>query len=212
MRKITFANQEIYHIYNRGTDKRDIFYNDKNRIRFMNSLILFNEVGRISNKSIKTISVIDIPQNPCVEILAFCLMPNHYHLLLRQVTDGGISEYMHRLKGYSRYFNLQNNRSGRLFEGVFKAKHINTTKYLNHISRYIHQNPLDLCNEKLKNEKNLTEQEKIFLEKYEWSSYSTYLNYVCRPYITSNAVLSDFTNIIEYQHYVNQRQIKSITS
>ncbi|MDA3792322.1 MAG: transposase, partial [Elusimicrobia bacterium] len=113
-----------------------------------------------------------------VEIVAFALMPNHYHIILKQIADNGISKYMHKLgTGYTMYFNKKNKRSGSLFEGRFKAKAITNDEYLVHLSRYIHLNPVSLKEPDWKdcgiNDKNKI---KKYLEKYRWSSYCNYIN------------------------------------
>ena len=82
-------------------------------------------------------------RKPLVSIDSFCLMPNHYHFLMKEITENGISKFMHKVgTGYSLYFNLQNERSGSLFEGTYKAKHIEDDRYLKYLFEYIHINPL----------------------------------------------------------------------
>src|SRR3989338_5554876 len=108
----------IYHIYNRGVEKRTTFINNRDRLRFINSLYFFN----YTFPSIKQSEVgLPIPENdgrePLVELMAFCLMPNHYHLMLRDLTENGITEFMRKLgTGYTNYFNLRYQRVGALFQ------------------------------------------------------------------------------------------------
>ena len=113
---------ETYHIFNRGVDKRSIFSDKLDYYRFYNSLILFNTVkqsGSIFELRWKNGWIRE--QSPLVDINAYCLLNNHYHLLLTQVVDGGISEFMKRLGGgYTSYFNERNKRSGSLFQGKYK--------------------------------------------------------------------------------------------
>lgn len=135
---------EYYHIYNRGVDKRLITKDGKDVERFMQSLRFFNSKDPIislrevvsveNNKNIKT-------KDPLVEIICFCLNPNHYHLLLKEIHEGGISEFMKRLGGgYTWYFNNKHKRSGALFQGVFKSVRIKSNEQLLHTSVYISLN------------------------------------------------------------------------
>ena len=118
-----FANNEYYHIYNRGVDKRSIFLDDRERVRFMT---------RMSDYSQDRVTVV-----------AHCLMDNHYHLLLQQNSDSGVSKFMQRLgNSYTKYFNRKNDRCGRLFESKYKSRHVYYEAYLVHLIRYIHMNPL----------------------------------------------------------------------
>lgn len=156
MRKTPFVNGEIYHIYNRGTDKRIVFTNDKEMDRFMQSMEEFNviePIGSIYENSIlsaklkkigstvsKTVSKKQ-PESKLVNFIAYCLNPNHYHFLLEQVAENGIVKFMQRLSnGYTKYFNNKNGRSGVLFQGRFKAIHINSNEYLLHVSAYVNLN------------------------------------------------------------------------
>jgi len=116
MRKVEIADGEIYHIFNRGTEKRKIFLNNKDHERFLVNLILFN-TGDSHLTNISRYSVFDacskIPDDPLVKIHAFVLLPNHFHFILEQVKEKGIARFMHRLEmGYSQYFNHFYHRSG----------------------------------------------------------------------------------------------------
>jgi REP element-mobilizing transposase RayT len=150
MRKVIFANEEIYHIYNRGTDKRVIFEDEYDFQRFLQSLQEFNTLEPIGsiyeNSFVKKQEHAQLGNSvskseELVEIIAYCLNPNHYHLLLKQISDGGISKFMHRLGlGYTKYFNTKHERSGALFQGKFKAIHVNSNEYLLHLSVYVNLN------------------------------------------------------------------------
>lgn len=142
---VLLENSEVYHIFNRGVDKRHIFFDNSDYLRFYNSLKYFNTVEpttslfesiRISKNSIK-----QKPQNCLVRIHAYCLLPNHFHLLVTQISDVGISEFMKRVGGgYTSYFNERYERSGSLFQGTFKRAHIGTNEKLLYISAYINYN------------------------------------------------------------------------
>ena len=131
MRKITFENNEIYHIINRGVEKRNIFSNDKDYLRFIHDLYEFNDEAPAENIYYKSVGLESYDAKPrkvirerklLVEILTFCLMPNHYHLLLRQIKDKGITNFMHKLgTGYTMSFNKKYKRrdvSGRCKRSV----------------------------------------------------------------------------------------------
>ena len=154
VRKIQFANGEFYHIYNRGTDKRNIFSDEADQWRFIQSMQEFNALDPIGSiyehcrtknsphaqfgsKASKSEKV----NESLVNIVAYCLNPNHYHFLLQQVSEKGIEKFMQRLgTGYTKYFNNKEERSGGLFEGKFQAIHIDSNEYLLHVSVYVNLN------------------------------------------------------------------------
>lgn len=142
-RETRLVTGEIYHIYNRGVDKRIVFTDQWESQRFLECMQAFNRrepVGSLRNILQKN-SDETTDKEPLVEIMAYCLNPNHFHLLLRQVSDGGISEFMKRLSGgYTWYFNQKHGRSGSLFQGVFRESHIGDNDYLLHVSAYINLN------------------------------------------------------------------------
>jgi len=144
MAKCTFVNGQIYHVYNRGNDKRNIFTDQYDLQRFFESMQMFNSVepiGSIYEASFQKDKVeLGRPTSKLVEFLCYCLNPNHFHFMIRQEVDGGISEFMKRLGGYTKYFNERYKRSGVLFQGKFKAKHILDNTYLLHLSAYINLN------------------------------------------------------------------------
>ena len=145
-RKIPFTNDEIFHIYNRGVDKRIIFVDEYDSRRFFQSMIEFNTVypiGSLYEHSFNNKLGGETPKlaKKLVNIIAYCLNPNHFHLIVRQLVDGGISEFMKRLGGgFTNYFNNKHKRSGALFQGVFKDVHIDTNEYLLHVSAYVNLN------------------------------------------------------------------------
>jgi len=182
-RKINFVSGEYYHIYNRGTDKRDIFtcLNDYNR--FVTLLYLCNSTKSVNieielQKGRSFLEFMDMDRaEQLVDIVAYCLMPNHFHLLIHERTDGGISIFMKKLStAYSMYFNNKYNRTGSLFEGRFKAKHIDDDNYLKYLLSYIHLNPVKLIDLKWK-ENGITDKVKAkdFLLEYKYSSYLDYI-------------------------------------
>ena len=184
MRKITFTPNEYYHIYNHSVEDRKIFLTDIDYERFLVSLAIFNDKGSCSqnpsrfirNPALLTKHFSPDNRDRLVDIIVFTLLPNHYHLLVQERKDQGISRFMHRLsKGYSRYFNLKYKRIGTLWQGNFGAKHIDKEAYLVHIISYIHLNILDLFFPKWREGqiKEWGEAEKK-MRKYLWSSYEYY--------------------------------------
>jgi len=146
MRKTNFAIGEYYHVYNRGVDKRNIFQESFDLDRFFQSIQEFNSIdpiGSIYEKSFEKKKKYHSNDSLLVEVVAYCLNPNHYHFILKQVAEKGVQKFMHRLGGgYTTYFNTKYERSGVLFQGRFKAKHVSSNEYLLHLSVYINGNNL----------------------------------------------------------------------
>ena len=152
MRKFQFQTGEYYHIYNRGVDGRDVFTDKADYLRFLRSMKEFNNDSgdmqrdyekRQMNKKLSLgyprLSFLSMPK--FVDIISYCLNPNHYHFLLKQLVDGGIGKFMHKLNlGYTSYFNLRNKRSGSLFQGTYKAIHVNDYGYLLKLLVYVNCN------------------------------------------------------------------------
>lgn len=142
-RKIEFVEDEYYHIFNRGADGRAITVEENDSERFLLSLQKFNTlkpIGSIHENSFEQMEK-QKKEKVLVEVVAYCLNPNHFHLLLKQVSRKGITKFIHRLfTGYSRYFNLKHKRKGALFQNKFGATHIEDDDYLLHASAYINLN------------------------------------------------------------------------
>ncbi len=135
-----FAPDQYYHLYNRGVEKRDIFLDDQDYTVFLGLLKKYLE-RRTQGDDQKTSFT---PLDSGVKLLAYCLMPNHFHLLLYQEDADGISKLIRRvMTGYVMYFNNRHQRVGGLFQGRYKASLVNKDAYLQHVSRYIHLNPDD---------------------------------------------------------------------
>ena len=137
---------EIYHIFNRGVEKRSVFLDEIDYRRFYKTLVYYRRANvptRFSFRSRKLLNVESKDDKQLIELLCFTLMPSHFHLLLRQLSDGGIANYVGRLtNSYTRYFNTKHKRVGHLFQGPYKAVIVETDEQLLHLSRYIHLNPL----------------------------------------------------------------------
>lgn len=148
IRTVTFAPGEFYHVYNRGVEKRQIFLDAADHRRFTELLYVANTTQPTDLRTItrQHNSVYDWDRgDPLVAIGAYCLMPNHFHLLLTPVVEQGISQFMNKLgTSYSMYFNRRYTRTGALFEGKFKAQHATSDEYLKYLYSYIHLNPVKL--------------------------------------------------------------------
>ena len=183
-RKISFSPGEFYHLHNRGVEKRVIFENDRDKRRFISLLYLCNTTQPILWRDIAEVWSFDRPDT-LVDIGAYCLMSNHFHLLVKAKDGEGLSRFMQKLQtAYSMYFNLKYRRSGALFQGKFSGHHINNDKYLNYLYCYIHLNPIKLQGLSiLTDEVAKLHQHKNFLNSYSYSSYLDYidLNTHCRP-------------------------------
>lgn len=146
MRKEPLVTGEYYHIYNRGVDKRDVFNDLTDLERFKESIKQFNQVDGIGSleifhKSERSVRALGSQSEPLVAIVAFCINPNHFHFILKQLVDGGIAKFMQKLlAGYTYYFNQKNKRSGSLFQGTFKSKLISNENYFRKIFAYVNQN------------------------------------------------------------------------
>src|SRR3989344_4219158 len=143
MRKQTIVTGEYYHIYNRGVDKRNIFSDKNDMRRFIESMIEFNQVdGIISLSNLRKTEIESKAlSEPLVAFVAYCLNPNHFHFVLKQLVDGGIAKFMQKLQGgYTYYFNVKNFRSGSLFQGTFKSHLINDENYFNKTLGYVNKN------------------------------------------------------------------------
>lgn len=141
------VNESFYHVYNRGVEKRIVFQSVKDYQRFLETLNFYR--FHPTPRKLSTHLKFDSPpsknliQKQLVKIVCFCLMPNHFHLLIQQLNENGISEFIRRiLDSYTRYFNVKYERIGPLFQGPFKAKVVETDEYLLQVSKYIHRNPL----------------------------------------------------------------------
>ncbi|MBU2578995.1 transposase, partial [Patescibacteria group bacterium] len=201
-RKEQFVNGEIYHVTVKSIDENVIFKNVDDHFRGIFSIFEFNnakpvviiecrkararikkEFKKIAEQASaesakgRTSDVFDDLRDKFVEVLAFCIMPNHIHLLLRQLKTDGISKFMVKFgSGYGGYFNRKYNRKGYVFQNRFVAVHIGTEEQLKTVFVYIHTNPISLIEPKWK-EMGIKEAEKAieFVENYKWSSYSDYI-------------------------------------
>ncbi|HEY4489802.1 MAG TPA: transposase [Candidatus Paceibacterota bacterium] len=210
-RKFNFAPGEYYHVFSRGVEKRKIFLTKGDYDRFLALLYILNQNASfvIGNylKSGKSLDRIfdEKREKTLVTILSYCLMPNHFHLLIREDKENGISKAMGKiLTGYSMYFNKKYDRTGPLFVKPFRAVHVNNDNHLKHLFAYIHLNCLDLCEAHWKKEgiKNHKVAES-FLNKYKFSSYSNNLPIIDFEVISS-VISRTPLDIREYEEWYKQ--------
>lgn len=179
-RNLVIAPGEFYHIYNRGVEKRDIFTIPSDYDRFVSMLYICNgtESVHLQRQGLTLTELFQVERGqPLVDIGAYCLMPNHFHLLLKEHAEGGVAKFMQKITtGYTMYFNKRHERSGSLFQGTYKSTHANEDRYLSYLISYIHLNPVKLI-EPLWKETGIADKKRSeeYLENYGYSSYLDYL-------------------------------------
>lgn len=205
MSRISIETGCYYHIYNRGVDRRIVFENNSDYVRFIHSLYFCNDM-EVQNLNIRRF-LTDVKslalnieerhersKDRLVNLLCFSLMPNHYHLLIKQVTENGISLFMHRLgTAYTNFFNTKYERNGCLFQGPYKIKQITNEQYLAYLSKYIHLNPLEIIESDWQTS-GIKDWSKVddFLNKYKWSSYQDYIGIKNFPSIINKDLLGEY--------------------
>jgi len=178
IRKEKITPGEYYHIFNRGNNKQNIFREEKDLARLLflilylqSPVVIYNISNivsnfirhRVFNSSKKTLK--NILDNRTIELIGFAQMPNHFHLIVKEINEGGISQYLQRIQdAYTKYFNIKYGSSGHLFQGPFKAVRIKNNEQLLHLSAYIHRNPREI--------KQWYKKEHLYI----WSSYQDYIS------------------------------------
>jgi len=214
MNRENISVNEYYHIYNRGVGKKIIFKDDRDRIRFLFLILYFQgennfpQISRIVSSyfkhrvfdSINSDIKNELISNRFVELSGFALMPNHFHLIVKETKEKGIGKYMQRvLNSYTKYFNTRYGVSGHLFEGPYKAVHIEDNEQLLHLSAYVHLNPRGL-NEWRRNE-----------DSFPWSSYQDYVKENrFDEILKTEIILEQFKNGREYKKFVQTSGAKEI--
>jgi len=192
---------ELFHVLNRGVDKRTIFQDDKDRFRFVHDLFEFNDQNIVNTTSYYFNQSYDIasrkierkPRKLLVDIHAFCLMRNHYHLLLSSKVEKGIPQFMKKLNmGYAKYFNGKYKRTGALFEGRYKSIFIEKESHFLHLPYYIHLNPLDYYDPDWRDNKIKDYKKTLsYLKNYRWSSLLDYMGRANFPSLIQKDFLSE---------------------
>ncbi len=208
-RKINFVPGEYYHIYNRGTDKREIFSDYSDYFRFIALLYICNNTKRVDLFEKPSLEkILRTPrEKTLINIGAYCLMPNHFHLLAKEKEENGISQFMKKLStAYAMYFNKKYERSGNLFQGRFKAELVNTDNYLKYLFAYIHLNPVKLLEPDWKEKGiNNTARANEFLKTYHWSSYPFYTGIKSSdPLLNTEEFPEYFKNINEFKSFIDE--------
>ena len=205
VRTTPFVNQHFYHIYNRGVEKRPIFL-DKRDYQRMKTTISYYRYTSLPMKLSDFLKlsfeekgkVVTHHQHPAlltVDLICFSFMPNHYHLLIQQKSDRGISKFMKNISdSYTRYFNTRHERVGPLFQGQFKAVLIDSDEQLLHLSRYIHLNPLT----------SFVVKDFSGLINYQWSSLHQYI-FADKGICKSDFVLNAFPSRKAYRKFVSDQ-------
>lgn len=197
MRRIILSEEEFYHLYNRGVDKRIIFSTPDEYERFLAYLYLMNDVepSRLT-EAVGTFSrglaSSYTRGEPLVAIGAYCLMPNHFHIYATPLVADGISKFMQRIQtAYTMFFNQKHERSGALFQGTFKANHIDDDVYARYLFSYIHLNPAKLRDPKWKSFGARDFQGmRRYLQTYPYSSL--------HEYVASEHIITDPIKFPEY--------------
>jgi len=205
----SYVRDGVYHIYNRGVEKRQIFIDERDYNTFLyylrSYLLPINEQDKPPS-NIRYLQNFTLHNE--IEMLAYVLMPNHFHLLIKQKTERAIVEYMKRLSnGYVEYFNKRYERTGALFQGCYKAVLITEDNYFLHLTRYLHLNPLELFDN--------TKDTFVKLQNYLYSSYLDYIGKRNSHWLNKNMIMEYFKNAQDklsfssYQEFVEQYAIES---
>jgi putative transposase len=220
MRKEPLISGEYYHIYNRGVDKRDIFKDEDDYLRFIKSVIYFNSekpIGSIyendykqdtektlakkfekSNQELESqlgVQLLNERSKPLVEFVCYCLNPNHFHFILKQISDKGISEFMKKVgTGYANYFNNKYTRSGALFQGKFKSIRVGSNDDLLWLAAYVNGN---------------AQIHGLVADasKYPWCSYPEYLGLTQKNICDKDMILGQFKNVVEFKKVIDERLV-----
>lgn len=211
MPRAILAPDELVHVFNRGVNKQVIFLDQADYARMLFHILLFqsplpiHNVGRSVAQFRKDFSLAHISDiqdrlsSRTVELVAFVLMPNHFHLVVKELKEGGTSLYLQRIEiAYTKYFNIKHDRSGYLLQGPFQSVTVDDNAQLLHLSAYIHFNPREL--------KNWKHKERF----YPWSSY---LDFVGENrwggFLSRGIILEQFKGPAEYKDFVETSGVKS---
>ena len=191
-RMLVFAPSEIYHVFNRGVERRPIFTNKREYERMVESMRYY----RFANVPMRYSQLITLPDekqkqvwdrlktrdNYEVILIAYVLMPNHFHIVLKQINDQGVSRFLSNISNsFTKYFNTKHQRPGPLLQGPFKAVRVETDEQLLHLTRYVHLNPVASF---------LIEPEE--LDNYPWSSLPEYLTIPHKEFLCDTTFIGNF--------------------
>jgi putative transposase len=203
-RKLVFQNENFYHVFNRGLDRR-ITFSSAREYKRAQELLEYYQYNKIPirysrylqlKQSIRQQYLESMRQSgKKISIVAYCLMPNHFHLLLKQCQEDGISMFVGNfMNAYTKYYNTRYERTGPLFQGVFKAVFVESEDQLAHVARYIHLNPVaaSIINP-------------AQLETYQWFSHQAYLNSKPDQYIDKNSIKLMQSLVPDYKTFVTDQ-------
>lgn len=205
---------EIYHVYNRSVGSQPVFLGQSNCKRaievsefysYLDPPLRFSHYNRLEKKE-KFLSELKSNCPRLIDLFSYCLMPNHFHFLLKQLKDRGIISFMRNFQdSYAKYFNTKTERHGALFQSQFKAVRIETDEQLLHVCRYIHLNPFSSFVVKSIEE----------LENYQWSSLSDYLGKRKVDFVNRKFILDYFSSVDKFKSFTYdqadyQRKLKGL--
>lgn len=219
MRSVRIAPGEYYHLFNRGAGKQIIFKDRADRVRFLFLVIFFQSDLNFPNLGRDIKQFLNFGQHSVltkegqskaheviirrsVELISFSLMPNHFHILVKEIEEDGIAVYMQRvLNSYTKYFNTKYEKSGHLFQGPYGAVHVEDNEQILYLSAYIHRNPREL--------KEWFGKEDL----YEWSSYSDFLRENrFGDLLMPDIITGQFKNKDKYKEFVATNTSKLLES
>ena len=196
-RKTLIITGEIYHVFNRSIARQPIFLNKRDYRRAIETIDFYRlqklplKFSRFKHLPEEQKAILLKNSQPQIEILAFCIMPNHVHFLLKAIQEKAISSFMNNFQhSYAKYFNTKNDRTGALFQSMFKAVRIETDEQLLHVSRYIHLNPVTSFLINIDS-----------LPSYPWCSFKDYIepgDFI----VSTNQILNYFKSKEEYKEFV----------
>lgn len=201
-REIPLVNGEIYHVLNRGIAGQPVFVTKRDYQRFFESMLYYqnkelplrySKLLQLSNEErMQILKNLSEQGNFIVEFISYCLMPNHFHLLMRQIKNEGIAKFTGNLtNSFTRYFNVKNKRVGPLFQGKFKAVRIESDEQLLHVARYIHLNPYSSFVVKGVGDVSL----------YPYSSLAEYLKLKKDKTVSKEIILSQFKTLKSFKDF-----------
>lgn len=194
LRKTPIVTGQTYHVFNRGVNKQPIFFIPRNYVRAIDTIkyylihkppLAYSKFVKLSKEIRNEISTSMTKREHGVELISYTLMPNHFHFLMKQLVDEGITNFIRKFQiSHTKYINTKHDRSGPLLQGQFKAVLIEDEEQLIHVSRYIHLNAYTSFIVKSIDD----------LKSYSWSSLPEYLGLVKESFCAKNIVLSTFKN------------------
>lgn len=206
IRNTPFITGQIYHVFNRSVASQPVFQTKREYQMFINTIEYYHFIDINSRFSYyqrledelkkQALDSLYKTSGTRVDIYAFCLMPNHYHLLVKQNVDNGISTFISRIQNsHAKYLNTKTKRIGALYQSPFKGKLIETDEQFTHVTRYIHLNPLTSY--------ILDDPEQLM--NYPWCSYGDYLNIFNRRFITKEQLISHYSSLEDFSKFTSDR-------